>query len=79
MLTKISRGICLHRVHTVSATITPNKSQSVYIPRDNIHEIWQELAKDFWPECVRFFFNIFFSEKSTEMLLYTKIHYTHVL
>ncbi len=56
MLMKISRGICLYRVHTVSARITPNKYQSVYIPRDNIHEIWHELAKDFWPECVRYFF-----------------------
>ncbi len=25
VLTKISSGICLHHVHTVSATITPNK------------------------------------------------------
>ncbi len=63
MSTEIGKGICLDRVHTVSATITPSKSQSVYIPRDNIPEIWQELVKDFWPECVRYFFkNIFFSQ-----------------
>ncbi len=37
MLAEISRGICLHCVHTLLETITPNKvnkSHSVYIPRD---------------------------------------------
>ncbi len=59
-------------MHTVSATITPNKSQRVYISRDNIHEISQVLAKHFQPECMRYYFNIFFT-KSNKKSLYTKI------
>ena len=71
-------GIRLYRVHTVSATITPNKSQSVYIPRDNIHEIWQELCKDFWPECLRYFFKHFFPQ-NPQKSLYTKNHSGRVM
>ncbi len=78
MLTKISRGICLHRVHTVSATITPNTSHSVYIRRNNIHQLWQELAKDFCGMRAVFCLNIVFA-KSTEKSLYSKDHSKRVL
>ena len=73
MLTKIITGICLPHMHTVSATIIPNKSQSVHIPRDNIHEIWQELAKNFWPECARYFLKHFFLQNSPKSLSAPKI------
>ena len=70
---KITRGICLQHVHTVSATITPNKSQSVYMPRDNIHEIYmreirQESAKDIWPECLWYFLKNNFIRKMVKQV-----------
>ena len=76
MLTKISRGIRLHRVHTVSATVTCNKSQSVPIPRDNINEIWEVLAKNFWPECVRYFFKLFFPQNPAKSRSTPKIAFS---
>ncbi len=42
--------------------IAPNKSQSVYIPRDNIYDIWHVLAKAFPPECMQYFFKHIFPQ-----------------
>ncbi len=79
MLTKISRGIHLYRVHTVSATTMPiNPKESTYL------EITFMKYGRYWPRivglnaCSIFVLNIFF-RKIQRKSLYTKNHPQHVL
>ncbi len=78
MLTKISRGICLHRVHTVSATITPINPRECTDLEITFMKYGRNWPRIFGLNACGIFFNIF-SAKSSKKSLYTKNHSEHVL